>query len=131
MQFFDLLSDGDTKPTVQATKNSVIISLPQALARQAGIEKDTPVRLQYGEDGDRRAVRLSASTSATDWSVKGRAKVLQIFARQLMPKQPVDKTVVKYATDAATKAITLDLPDGWELEAPEVVSRDQPSRARR
>lgn len=129
MQFYDLLADASGQPTIQATENSVIIALPTGLAETAGIKGGGFVRLQYGEAGERKAVRLSASTETTEWKAVARKNVVQVYARQLLPAGAVEKTVVSHASDG--RALVLDLPDGWALAEPGVVHKPAVRAARR
>ncbi|NEX91188.1 hypothetical protein [Caulobacter sp. 17J65-9] len=129
MQFFDVLPSAGDQPTVQASKTQVIFSVPVALAKRVGIEAGGHVHLQYGEEGDTRAVRLAPAEGQTEWKAVGRKNLIQVFAKQLMPKTEIDKTPVSHSTDRG--AVILNLPTAWKLASPDVVDRDGTAKTRR
>lgn len=127
MDFFDLraISDAGAKPSVKTTQKSVLITIPAHLAQGAGLPAGGRVRVQLGQNGKTKVVRISAASDGA-WEVTQRRNVSQLFVRQLMPRATVPASAVSFALHE--DAIEITLPSPWELADPHVVAKDARKR---
>ena len=126
MEFYDVrpVGPGAAKPTIRTTGRTVLITIPNHLADNAGISTSSKVRVRFGESGRQRALQIAPAADGK-WSVTRRRNVLQLFARQLAPKAPVALCEVDFQLKEG--AIELALPTPWELADPHVLVRAAPT----
>lgn len=122
MDFYDLRAVGEAgaRPTIKTTDRSVLVTVPAHLAESAGFGGASKVRVQLGETGKNKVLRLSRAEGA-GWPLTSRRNVVQVFVREMMPQSTVPPTVLQFSVHEG--GLDLTLPPNWTLKDPHVVVR--------
>lgn len=130
MDFYDLraVSETGAQPTIKTTDRSVLVTVPAHLAESAGFGGAEKVRVQLGEAGKTKILRLS-SAERFGWALTCRRNVVQVFIRELMPRSAVPSTVLPFAIHEG--GLDLTLPSNWALKDPHVLIRPTGSASSR
>ena len=126
MDFFDIRAGAAKKgarPVVRTNDKSVTISIPRDIADKCGLAGAKTVKVQFGQDGDKAALRISADPTGR-WNVRQSTRLLTLYVPEIMPTEPVAETESDYEPETA--ALTIALPSPWRLAHAAVLLKGAP-----
>lgn len=121
MEFRDVLKGGAPKATISVNKQGAAISLPANVMKLGKLEAGSKVRLQFGEQGKRRAIRVVPDAGG-DFSLSARKTVGLLQAHELLPKSQQEGRQELSHELCPDGHLILTLPDNWVLARPDVVA---------